>query len=145
MSLARVASIVPSLITEEVYTFIFALRIVHALRGTLAGAWQKGTVNVADVLVILFAYFRARTRATAFLSRCSTLARRFGMAASFAARMAFRRARIAARRTLRSAVVIRGEADAGTLADTAVTPIFAACLSSTVKFATDNLPLILAT
>ena len=142
MSLARVASIVPSLITEEVYTFIAALRIVHALRGTLAGAWQKGTVNVADLMGALFAARRARTRATAFLSRFSTFARRFGMAASFAVRMAFRRARIAVRRTLRSAVVIRGEADTGTPAAGAVTPIR---LSSAAKFAADRVSLILAT
>jgi hypothetical protein len=141
MSLSRVATMVPSATIGELYTLIFALRIVHALRGTLAGAWQKGTVNVADLMGALFAARRARTRATAFLSRFSTLARRFGMAASFAARMAFRRARIAARRTLRSTVVIRGEADTGTIAG-AVTPTR---LSSEAKFAADNLPLILAT
>jgi hypothetical protein len=102
---------------------MFALRTLHGLRGTLAGAWQKGTV-IVDV-VGLFPRRRARTPASTFLSRLSTLARRFGMAASFAARMAFSRARIAAKRTFRSAVVIRavaatvgrGAAEAG-----AVTP-----------------------
>ena len=108
MSLARVANMVPSLTIGELYTLMFALRILHGLRGTLAGAWQKGTVIVDAVG--LFPRRRARTPVSTFLSRLSTLARRLGTAASFAARMAFRRARIAAKRTFRSAVVIRAVA-----------------------------------
>jgi hypothetical protein len=78
---------------------------------------------------------RKRTRATAFLSRLSTLARRFGMAATRAARMAFSRARIAARRTFRSAVVIRGVADVARRGPAvAAAPRGACAIRAAVKF-----------
>ena len=146
ISLARVATMVPSLTMGELYTFTSTLRNVHALRGTLAGAWQKGTFNVDAVG--LLPRRRVRTRATAFLSLPSTLARRLGMAASLAARMAFRRTRIAASRALRSAVVRRaGDAVVrlALAAGAGTPPRVAACLSSATTFRPDKAGIILST